>query len=72
VSRISGACHAVDVDLIISADKNFISMLNLIKVEAPFNTAHGILVGAGNAGVEELLHLLSDSVLLIERSSTRH
>lgn len=64
--------HAMDVDLLFSADKNFISMLNWLKVEAPFKTAQGILVGAGNAGVEELLHLLSNSVLLMEGSATRH
>ena len=64
--------HALDVDLIVSADKNFIAMLNLLQNGAPFKTAHGILVGAGNAAVEELLHLLSDSVLLMEGSATRH
>jgi hypothetical protein len=64
--------HAVDVDLIFSADKNFISMLNWLKVEAPFQTAHGILVAGGNAGVDELLHLLSNSVLLMNSSVTRH
>jgi hypothetical protein len=47
-------------------------MLNWIKVEAPFNTAHGILVGAGNAGVEELLQLLSDSVLIMQGNAIRH
>lgn len=64
--------HALDVDLIASADKNFIAMLNRLQDEAPFRTAHGILVGAGNSGVEELLHLLSDSVLLMGGSATRH
>lgn len=66
------AMHAIDVDLIVSADKNFISMLNWIKVEAPFNTAHGILVGAGNAGVDELLSLLSDSTTFTLSSNIRH
>ena len=64
--------HAIDVDLIISADKNFIAMLNWIHNEAPFKTAQGILVRAGNSGVEELLHLLSNSVLLMDSSLTRH
>jgi hypothetical protein len=64
--------HALDVDLIVSADKNFIAMLNWLQDGAPFKTAHGILVGAGNAGVEELLHILSNTVLLMEGSATRH
>jgi hypothetical protein len=50
--------HAVDVDLIVSADKNFISMLNWINHEAPFRTAHGFLVSAGITGIEELFHLI--------------
>lgn len=64
--------HALDVDLIISADKNFIAMLNWLQSEAPFKTAQGLLVRAGNSGVEELLHLLSNSVFLMDGSLTRH
>ena len=64
--------HAIDVDLIISADKNLITMLNWLHSEAPFKTAEGILVRAGNSGVEELLHLLSNSVFLMDSSLTRH
>jgi hypothetical protein len=66
------AIHAVDVNLIVSADKNFIAMLNRLQDEAPFKTAHGILVQAGTSGAEELLNLLSDSTMFAPSSNTRH
>lgn len=66
------ATHAVDVDLIASADKNFIAMLNRLQDEAPFKTAHGILVQAGTSGVEEFLELLSDSNTFTLSSNIRH
>jgi hypothetical protein len=66
------ATHAVDVDLIASADKNFIAMLNRLQDEAPFKTAHGLLVQAGKSGVEEFLNLLSDSNTFTLSSNTRH
>lgn len=66
------ATHAVDVDLIVSADKNFIAMLNRLQDEAPFKTAHGILVQGGTSGAEELLNLLSDSTMFAPSSNTRH
>lgn len=65
------AIHALDVDLIASADKNFIAMLNRIQDEAPFKTAHGILVQGGASGAEELLNLLSDSAMFAPSSNTR-
>jgi len=64
--------HAIDVDLIVSADKNFVAMLNRLQDEAPFRTAHGVLVQAGNAGIEELLQILSSSTVLMGGSKTRH
>jgi len=64
--------HAIDVDLIVSADKNLVAMLNRLQDEAPFRTAHGILVQAGNAGIEELLQILSSSTVLMGGSKTRH
>jgi len=64
--------HALDVDLIVSADKNFIAMLNWLQDEAPFKTAHGILVPAGKSGVEEFLRMLGDSIIFSDVKSTRH
>jgi hypothetical protein len=58
------ATHAVDVDLIISADKNFITMLNRIHNEAPFRTAQGYLIRSGKEGIEDLFNLLSNPSLV--------
>lgn len=66
------AIHAVDVDLIISADRNFVAMLNRIQDEAPFKTANGILIQAGKSGTEELLHMLSDSTMFALSSKILH
>jgi hypothetical protein len=66
------ATHAVDVDLIVSADKNFIAMLNRLQDEAPFKTAHGLLVQAGTSGAEEILNILNDSTMFAPSSNTRH
>lgn len=58
------ATHAVDVDLIVSADKNFITMLNRIHNEAPFHTAKGYLIRSGKEGMEDLFNLFSKPSLV--------
>lgn len=64
--------HAIDVDLIFSADKNFITMLNRIQCSAPFKTAYGILVQGGKPGVDELLDLLSNTKIVTINSNFGH
>ena len=66
------ATHAVDVDLIASADKNFVAMLNRIQDEAPFKTAHGVLIQAGSAGMDNLLQIVSSASEFANSSNTRH
>jgi len=66
------ATHAVDVDLIASADKNFVAMLNRIQDEAPFKTAHGLLVQAGRTGIDELLQIVSSPSTFSLSSNLRH
>lgn len=66
------ATHAVDVDLIVSADKNFVAMLNRIQDDAPCKTAYGVLVQAGRACIDELLHLISGTVDFTSTTNTRH
>ena len=66
------ATHAVDVDLIASADKNFVAMLNRIQDEAPFKTAHGLLVQAGRTGIDELLQIVSSPSTFSLSSNVRH
>ena len=66
------ATHAVDVDLIASADKNFVAMLNRIQDEAPFKTAHGLLVQAGRTGIDELLQIVSSPSTFSLCSNVRH
>lgn len=52
--------HLVDVDLVISADRNFISMIKRCHEEAPFVVADGLLIGAENAGIDDLFQMLDD------------
>ena len=53
--------HLTDVDLVVSADRNFVSIVNRCHSEAPFNVAQAYLLKAGEAGVEELLELMKSS-----------
>lgn len=55
------AVHAVDVDLIVSADKNFVSMVNRCNDEAPFKMGRGLLVQSGRSGVEQLFNFISNA-----------
>lgn len=58
------AVHAVDVDFIVSADKNFIEIIKQIQNDAPFETASGLLIASGKEGINQLFDFLSlDSVL---------
>lgn len=54
--------HLVDVDLVISADRNFISMIKRCHDEAPFVTADGLLLRAGNDGIDDLFQFLSSEI----------
>lgn len=54
------AVHLIDVDYFVSADKNFVGMVNQIRDEAPFRTAHGFLVGSGNEGMKRLFQMFSE------------
>ena len=57
------AMHLVDVDAVISADKNFILMINTIQSEAPFRTARGYLVDAGLETLDQVFNLISQESL---------
>lgn len=50
--------HLVDVDAIISADRNFLRFAELCERDAPFAVAKSYRVSGGVAGVDELLALL--------------
>jgi hypothetical protein len=52
------ASHAMDVDLIVSADSRFVAMCQRCQQDAPFKTAGAAAVPSGQAGVEELLNLV--------------
>jgi hypothetical protein len=64
--------HAVDVDLIISADKNFISMVNRIQSEAEFKCARAVLIRGGSEGISELFHLLSGDFFIVRKNLSIH
>lgn len=52
--------HLVDIDFLVSADKNFVSILNQCRDEAPFKTGSACLIGAGIGGIDQLFQLMSD------------
>ncbi len=60
--------HLVDVDFVISADRNFVSMIKRCHAEAPFKTSDAFLIRGGNAGVDDLFQLIHDGV----KTSTPH
>jgi hypothetical protein len=50
--------HLVDVDVVMSADKNFIRFVKQCRKDAPFPIAQEYLISAGSTGVEEvILHM---------------
>jgi hypothetical protein len=55
------AVHLRDVDLIISADKNFVSMVNRCQDEAPFDMGRAFLIQAGKDGVDQLFDFVSNA-----------
>ena len=54
--------HLMDVDLVTSADRNFISMIRRCHDEAPFVSADGLLLRAGSDGIEDLFQFLSGGI----------
>jgi len=54
------ATHLVEVDWLVSADKNFVRFAERCRSEAPFPTAQAHRVAGGRAGVDALLTLISD------------
>lgn len=55
------AVHLPDVDLIVSADKNFVSMANRCNVESPTKIGSAFLVQGGDTGIQQLFELISSS-----------
>jgi hypothetical protein len=54
------ASHLVDVDALISADRNFVRFAQTCRDDAPFALAQPYLVSGGAKGVEETLALLTE------------
>jgi hypothetical protein len=55
------AVNLVDVDVIVSADKNFVYMANRIHNEAPMDVGRAFLIQSGRDGVEQLFQFISDA-----------
>lgn len=53
------AVHLLDVDLIISADKNFVSIANRCHDEAPIDIGRAFLIHAGDTGIDQLFDFIS-------------
>lgn len=51
--------HLVDVDLLVSADRNFVRFAEKCQLDAPFSTARAHLVAGGMKAVPDLLNILS-------------
>lgn len=47
--------HLIDVDVVMSADKNFIRFAKQCRQDAPFSIAQEYLISAGSTGVEEVI-----------------
>jgi hypothetical protein len=54
--------HLVDVDVVISADRNLVYMFNRCHKEAPFVCASALLIDAGDVGVEQLFEYISSGI----------
>lgn len=54
--------HLVDVDLVISADRNFVAMIKRCHNEAPFVTANAFCISGGDAGIDQLFELFAKGV----------
>lgn len=47
--------HLIDVDVVMSADKNFIRFAKQCRKDAPFSIAQEYLISAGETGVEQVI-----------------
>lgn len=52
--------HLVDVDFVVSADRNFVSIVNQCRQDAPFRTANPFLISAGKTGIDQLFQIISE------------
>lgn len=52
------AVHLADVDVIVSADKNFVAMANRCSNEAPSRLGRALLIRGGAIGIAELLEFV--------------
>jgi len=52
--------HLIDVDVVMSADKNFIRFVKQCRKDAPFQIAQEYLISAGSIGVEEVMRHMSE------------
>lgn len=52
--------HLIDVDIVVSADKNFVRFIEQCRKDAPFSIAKGYLIPGGEAAVEEVLRYLRE------------
>ena len=52
--------HLIDVDVVMSADRNFIRFAKQVRIDAPFPTAHEYLVSGGSDGVAEVLNCMRE------------
>jgi hypothetical protein len=50
--------HAADVDVIVSADKAFVELINKCREEAPAKIAKAVLVAAGDEGAKQTIDLI--------------
>jgi hypothetical protein len=55
------ASHLIDVDVIVSADRNFIRFVEKCKKDAPFAVAEPYRIAGGGKGVGDLFAKLSSS-----------
>jgi hypothetical protein len=55
------AVHLPDVDFIVSADKNFVSMANRCHEEGPSISGKGFLISGGEKGIEQLFEFIQNS-----------
>lgn len=52
--------HLIDVDVVISSDRNFIRFIQQCKKDAPFEVAQGYLVRAGVDAIKDILRFMRE------------
>jgi hypothetical protein len=52
--------HLIDVDVVMSADRNFIRFINQCRKDAPFSIAQEYLISGGADGVDEVFNYLRE------------